>query len=232
MAEKPDKGKDIMDSISFRETLDGSLTLYNSEVGDHYHSTNGAIGESRHIFINGGLLTLQLKEIEIMEIGFGTGLNALLTAIEAEEHGLNIRYTAIEKYPLPASVTSRLNYSMLSGEKGVKPGAGINNALWNTPVAVTERFILEKIRADLLTWDTERQYDLVYFDAFAPGMQPEMWSADIIGKVASWIRPGGVFVTYSARGSLKRELQKAGFSVYHPPGPPGKREYTRAVRRE
>ncbi|MCA1757740.1 MAG: tRNA (5-methylaminomethyl-2-thiouridine)(34)-methyltransferase MnmD, partial [Bacteroidales bacterium] len=200
--------------------------------GDHYHSTNGAIGESRHIFINGGLLTLQPKEIDIMEVGFGTGLNALLTAIESEERGLKIRYTAIEKYPLPASVTNRLNYGMLSGEMGVKLGALINAVPWNCPVTVTERFILEKIRADLLTWDTERQFDLVYFDAFAPGMQPEMWSGAVIGKVASWIRPGGVFVTYSARGALKRELQKAGFTVYHPPGPPGKREYTRAVKRE
>jgi tRNA U34 5-methylaminomethyl-2-thiouridine-forming methyltransferase MnmC len=179
------------------------------------------------------LLTLQLSNIDIMEIGFGTGLNALLTAIEAEKHNLIISYTAIEKYPLPASVTSRLNYGgMLSGENGVTHGALINDAPWNTPVAVTERFTLEKIKADLLTWDTEREFDLVYFDAFAPGMQPEMWSGEIIGKVANWIRPGGVFVTYSARGALKRELRMAGFNVYHPPGPPGKREYTRAVRTE
>jgi tRNA U34 5-methylaminomethyl-2-thiouridine-forming methyltransferase MnmC len=229
----PDKGKAEMDNIVFRETLDGSLTLYNSEVGDHYHSTNGAIGESRHIFINGGLLTLQLKEIEIMEIGYGTGLNALLTAIEAEKSGLKIAYTAIEKFPLPASVTSRLNYGrLMSGEDGVSLGVLINDAPWNKPVAVTERFTLEKINADLITWDTEREFDLLYFDAFAPGMQPEMWSADIIGKVAKWIRPGGVFVTYSARGALKRDLKIAGFNVSHPPGPPGKREYTRAVKGE
>lgn len=222
-----------MDNISIKETLDGSLTLYNSEVGDHYHSTNGAIGESRHIFISGGLLTLQLKEIDIMEIGFGTGLNALLTAIEAEKQNISIVYTAIEKFPLPASVTNRLNYdSMLSGEDGVSPGVLINDAPWNKPVTVTERFTLEKINADLLAWDTERKFDLVYFDAFAPGMQPEMWSGDTIGKVAKWIRPGGVFVTYSARGALKRELKMNGFNVFHPPGPPGKREYTRAVRRE
>lgn len=230
MKREKEKESPIMNSISITETLDGSLTLYNSEVGDHYHSVNGALGESRHIFINGGLLSVPLQNIDLLEIGFGTGLNALLSALEAEKRLLNIKYTTIEKYPLASSVTDKLKYGRLISEEAAVIEQGIHDAPWNVPITVTERFTIEKIETDLLEWSPDTSFDIVFFDAFAPDMQPEMWSDDIIRKIAAQVRRGGLFVTYSARGTLKRELQSAGFRVDHPPGPTGKREFTRAQK--
>lgn len=230
MKREKENGHTIMNNISIIETLDGSPTLYNSGVGDHYHSVNGALGESRHIFINAGLLSIPLKNIDLLEIGFGTGLNALLSALEAENRHLNIKYTTIEKYPLAPSVTGKLKYGRLISEEAEVIEQGIHDAPWNVTVAVTERFTIEKIEADLLEWTPDTSFDILFYDAFAPDMQPEMWSGDIIRKIAKKVRPGGLFVTYSSRGALKRELQSAGFRVDHPAGPTGKREFTRAQK--
>ena len=229
---KTEERHTIMNNITIIETLDGSLTLYNSKVRDHYHSINGALNESRHIFINGGLLSIPLKDIDLLEIGFGTGLNALLSALEADKRLLNIKYTAIEKYPLDPGVTSKLKYGRLISEEAEVIEQEIHDAPWNIPVAVTERFTIKKIEADLVDWSTDAFFDIIYFDAFAPDMQPEMWSDDIIKKIAATVKTGGLFVTYSARGALKRELQSAGFRVDHPPGPTGKREFTRAQKQD
>ncbi|MEZ5000979.1 MAG: tRNA (5-methylaminomethyl-2-thiouridine)(34)-methyltransferase MnmD [Bacteroidales bacterium] len=219
------------DKLTYKRTLDGSDTLFSHEFDDHYHSTNGAIGESAHIFIKGGLLACGKDEISVFEVGFGTGLNALLTALSANEKEITVHYTAIEKYPLREELVSGLNYcDILGGDS-----AGIYNAItgspWGKPFPVSKFFSITRIEDDLLSYIPTETYDLVYFDAFGPEKQPEMWTDEVIRKVAGAIREGGVFVTYSARGSLRRTLQSCGFATERLPGPPGKREFTRATRR-
>ena len=211
-------------------TQDGSHTLYVPGMDEHYHSRFGALTESKHIFINAGLASLPPGEISVLEVGFGTGLNALLTALHAGREKIRIIYTTLEKYPLDPSLVSRLNYGTLTGEGGTELLIAIHQAPWNTPVAITEWFTMEKRQTDLTAEAPSGVYDLVYFDAFGPDKQPEMWSEDVMHRIASALHPGSVFVTYSAKGNLKRMLRSMGFEVEHLPGPPGKRVFTRAVK--
>ena len=211
-------------------TLDGSDTLYNSQVDDHYHSINGAIGESKHIFISAGLLSLEKDVLSVFELGFGTGLNALLTAFEAGKNNLIIHYSSIEKYPLDNKLAARLNYpGIIGGDSGVIYNK-IIEAPWDVETAISPNFYLEKIKGGIEEFITEKMFDLVYFDAFGPEKQPEMWSGEIISKISSMMKPASVFVTYSSRGELKRLLKSLNFTVKHLPGPPGKREFTRAIK--
>lgn len=212
-------------------TQDGSHTLYVPELDEHYHSHFGAITESRHIFINAGLATLSGDTVSILEVGFGTGLNALLTALYAGEHNVSVSYTALEKYPLAPSVVQQLNYGQLTGSNGTELFAAIHDAQWGAAVNITEQFSLNKIVSDLTSDDPSGKYDLVFFDAFGPDKQPEMWTEDVMRRIAAVTGPGSVFVTYSAKGSLKRMLRSFGFEVTLLPGPPGKRVMTRAVKR-
>ncbi|MFZ2340364.1 MAG: tRNA (5-methylaminomethyl-2-thiouridine)(34)-methyltransferase MnmD [Bacteroidales bacterium] len=211
-------------------TEDGSHTLFVPELSEHYHSIHGAVQESQFIFINSGLKYTNLSPVRIFEAGFGTGLNAYLTAIESSAANRKIYYTTIEKYPLPAEITGRLNYS------GLFPGAeaglfsNIHSCPWNTPVNLNDTFTLTKIEGDLTKAAPEGQYELIYFDAFGPDKQPEMWTNEVFEKIAAITGTGGVFVTYSAKGSVQRSLKKAGFEVTLLPGPPGKRQIIRAVK--
>lgn len=211
-------------------TADGSHTLYVPGMDEHYHSRFGALTESKHIFIDAGLASLPTGDISVLEVGFGTGLNALLTALHAGREKIRVSYTTLEKFPLDPSLVNRLNYGTLAGEGGGELFAAIHQAPWNTPAAITEWFTLEKRQTDLTTEAPTGVYDLVYFDAFGPDKQPEMWSEEVIQRIASATHPGSVFVTYSAKGALKRMLRSVGFDVEHLPGPPGKRVFTRAVR--
>ena len=213
-----------------RITDDGSHTLYMPGMDEHYHSHFGAVTESEFIFINTGLRFCTQDNIRILEAGFGTGLNALLTAMEAEASGKNIYYFAVEKYPLPESITGMLNYGSLKGRRGAALFDLIHSAVWNEPVAITPFFTIEKREADLTADAIPGTFDLIYFDAFGPDKQPEMWTEDIFARIARASHHGTVFVTYSAKGSLKRSLRSNGFSVEHLPGPPGKRSVTRAVK--
>jgi len=212
-------------------TADGSHTLYVPGMDEHYHSRFGAMTESKHIFINAGLASLGPGPISILEVGFGTGLNALLTAIHAEKHGISVNYTSLEKYPIDPSLVSRLNYGSLVGEGGQELFSAIHDAQWNKPAGITEWFTLEKRISDLTTEDPTGVYDLIYFDAFGPDKQPDMWSEAVMRRMAAVTRPGSVLVTYSAKGTLKRMLRLLGFDVTLLPGPPGKRVITRAVKR-
>ncbi|MBN2665514.1 MAG: tRNA (5-methylaminomethyl-2-thiouridine)(34)-methyltransferase MnmD [Bacteroidales bacterium] len=211
-------------------TEDGSHTLFVPELSEHYHSIHGAVQESQFIFINNCLKHTNLNPVSIFEVGFGTGLNAYLTAIEASSANRKIYYTSIEKYPLSSEITGRLNYS------GLFPGAEarlfslIHSCPWNTPVEITRTFTLTKIEGDLTKIAPEGRYDLIYFDAFGPEKQPEMWTGEVFEKIAAITDTGGVFVTYSAKGSVQRSLKKAGFVVSLLPGPPGKRQIIRAVK--
>ena len=212
-------------------TDDGSHNLYVPGIDEHYHSRFGAITESRHIFINAGLASLPPGDTSILEVGFGTGLNALLTAMHAGKEKIRVSYTSLEKYPLDVEVISRLNYGSMAGEEGQELLTAIHTAPWNSTAAITGWFTLEKRLTDLTTEDPAGIYDLVYFDAFGPDKQPEMWSETVMRRIAAVTHPGSVFVTYSAKGDLKRMLRSLGFEVKLLPGPPGKRVITRAVKR-
>lgn len=211
-------------------TSDGSSTIYVPELDEHYHSTFGAISESMHVFIGAGYRSTTLNPLSIFEMGFGTGLNALLTLFESMKDGRRIDYVSIEKYPLDKSVYSMLNYHTFFPEESQGYFNMLHGCRWDEPCRINDNFTLLKIRADFREMQPDRLFDLLYYDAFAPGKQAGMWSFDIIAKAASMVRAAGVFVTYSAKGQLKRDLQKLGFEVEHLPGPAGKRQISRAVK--
>jgi len=216
--------------VIIRETADGSHTLYNEAIGDHYHSVNGALMESIHIFILNGMRSISREHLDILEVGYGTGLNALLTFAEAETKKTGVHYTAVEKYPLGIELVEKLNYCNHIGSEYEPVYRLMALSRWDTDVVISDKFTLNKIHCDLAEFKSGRGFDLVYYDAFGPDKQPEMWTVEIISMVAGMINPGGVLVTYSAKGQLKRILKSCGMVVEHLPGPPGKREFTRAIR--
>lgn len=212
------------------KTEDGSHTLFVPALNEHYHSVHGAVQESEHIFINCGFRHCKADTISIFEAGFGTGLNALLTAVEACQGSKKVRYTTVEKYPLDARITGKLNHGMFAGSKGTEIYSAIHSADWNAEVKICDNFTITKIRADLKTDIVPGAYNLIYFDAFGPDKQPEMWTKDVFEKISSVTKVGGILVTYSAKGEVKRTLQACGFEVFLLPGPPGKRQIIRAIK--
>ena len=213
-------------------TEDGSHTIYLPEMDEHYHSTHGAIQESLHIYINQGLLQVPKTEISILEIGFGTGLNAYLTYAFAETKKLKINYLSIEKYPLSEPDYLSLNYPQTVFPEYADIFKELHRSKWDSVVEISPRFILRKIHADLLSFEFNKppQFDLVYYDAFAPGKQPEMWTDEIIQKVASTVKEEGVLVTYCAKGTVRRAFSAAGFQMERIPGPIGKKEILRGKK--
>ncbi len=212
-------------------TDDGSATLFVPELDEHYHSTNGAVQESEHIFIGKGLHAVDKQVIRIFEFGFGTGLNALLTLL----HGMDksIVYHGLERYPLDGSVIEKLGYHNfldLSEEEN-SLFRKIHEVEWNKEVSIKPNFKLMKVRASFSDYTITERYDLVYFDAFAPAVQPELWEKDVFSKLFQSINEGGVLVTYCAKGEVRRTMQGVGFKVERLPGPPGKREMLRATRK-
>jgi len=217
-------------SVELFITGDGSHSLYVPSLEENYHSIYGALSESRHIFIEAGLhhMLQPADEGNILEIGFGTGLNAFLTLVEAERNGQKINYTAIEKHPLDHNIFNRLNYPDLLGHRAWFHQ--LHACPWNEEVVIDSSFCLKKLKVALQDFQPpQREYDLVYFDAFGPEVQPEMWSLEVFNKIASGIKKGGILVTYSTKGIVKRALKEAGFGLEKMPGPPGKREILRAT---
>ena len=186
--------------------------------------------ESRHVFIEAGLHHLERKEIVVLEIGFGTGLNAFLTLLDAEVHQRKIHYYSVELYPLDMDVIECLNYGEMicAGWKDVFQA--LHQAEWNVAVQVTDLFGLHKIQGDSNTCVLPDRIDLVYFDAFAPDKQPEMWNQEIFNRLYARMTGGGVLTTYCAKGVVRRMMKEAGYSVERIPGPPGKREMLRAIK--
>lgn len=214
-------------------TGDGSPTLYVPSLKEHYHSTFGAFTESMHVFIETGLKHIlpSRPEISVFEMGFGTGLNAWLTALEAEKTGCRIHYTAIESEPLDSALTAQLKYNELMGLPDDGMFGKLHESSWNETVQLTPSFDLQKIHADFSEFDIRCSiFDLVYFDAFGPEVQPELWLPEVFYKIAASMKPGGVLVTYSVKGSVKRALKSAGLTIEKLPGPPGKREILRALK--
>lgn len=211
-------------------TSDGSHTIYVRELDEHYHSVHGAVQESSHIFIRNGLEVCKADPLSIFEVGFGTGLNALLTAVICASGNRAVSYTAIEKYPLDNNIISFLNHHKFAGEKGKEIFNSIHSAPWNININISKNFNLKKIEADLTKEQFQGKYDLIYFDAFGPDKQPEMWTREIFEGISSITNKNGIFVTYSAKGDVKRNLRDCGFDVILLPGPPGKRQMIRAVK--
>ena len=206
------------------KTDDGSTTLFVPELNEHYHSTKGARTESQHIFIDMGLKASDALAPRILEIGFGTGLNAWLTLEEAERSERNIHYTGLELYPLEWQMIEQLNYVT---DKELFEH--LHTAPWQEAVSITTHFTLLKMEVDVNKWQTEESFDLIYFDAFAPEKQPEMWSQELFNRLYVLLNDGGILTTYCAKGVIRRMLQAAGFIVERLPGPPGgKREILRA----
>ena len=226
----------IMSSLKRKliTTADGSHTIYVSEWDEHYHSVNGAIQESMHVYIDAGLNQCSLPSISILEIGFGTGLNALLSYIEAGKRGINVQYTGLEKYPLPVEVYSQLNYPVRMPETPTSVDSlfqQIHTAPWNERVELASFFVMTKVETDICACTLSDKYDVVYYDAFAPDKQPDVWSQPIFDKLFAAMNPGGILTTYCAKGEVRRMLQRAGFDVERIPGPPGKRQMLRAGKR-
>jgi tRNA U34 5-methylaminomethyl-2-thiouridine-forming methyltransferase MnmC len=214
-------------------TGDGSHTLYVPQLNEHYHSTFGALTESMHVFIKAGLgFFTEKKKIIILEIGFGTGLNALLSCLTAIDKDIRLSYYALEKYPVSLNIVNQLNYAaLLFHNNPVNLFTCIHEAPWNTMSTIHPCFHLHKIQADLTEFLPDFSYDLIFFDAFAPEKQPEMWSAEIFKRLFENLTPGGIITTYCVKGEVKRRLISAGFIIEKLPGPPGKREILRGTKK-
>lgn len=222
-----------MPDVKLITTSDGSYTLLNTTLNETYHSIHGAIRESNHVFIKHGLDFFQqqnhVSTINLLEVGFGTGLNALLTMQFAHSHKISIRYTAVEGFPVEEVVWSQLNYAESSDSKIWFEK--LHHAEWDKWNNISPEFQLRKLRSTLQKVALEKNYfDLIYFDAFAPSKQPEMWESEMLKKVVEAMKAKGVFVTYCAKGQLKRDLHSRQLRVESLPGPPGKREMVRAQK--
>lgn len=212
-------------------TGDGSFTFYIPELNEYYHSHHGAIQEAKHVFLDSGLsLFKHEKSISILEVGFGTGLNTLLTLVETEALGLNVSYTGLEAFPLSLEEAQTMNYTLESELIPYKSVfSKIHELDWNIFEKISSNFELKKVETQLqaINLPTE-EFDLIYFDAFGPRVQPELWEKSIFEKLYNATKIEGVFVTYCAKGQVKRDLKSVGFEVETLPGPPGKREMIRA----
>ncbi len=212
------------------QTNDGSNSLFSEKFGEQYHSIHGALQESMHVFIEAGLDHCKKKSIKILEIGFGTGLNAILSFQESLARNLTIEYTAIELYPVDLRDIQQLNYFEFLNIESKKAFTYLHQYNWNKNMKLSNHFSIHKIDADFNTYIFKDQYDLIYFDAFAPEVQPEMWSKENFEKLYHTLNKDGILTTYSSKGLVKNNLREAGFLVKRLPGPKGKRHILRATK--
>ncbi|OAB75789.1 tRNA (5-methylaminomethyl-2-thiouridine)(34)-methyltransferase MnmD [Cochleicola gelatinilyticus] len=217
----------------FFTTEDGSLTIHLPDWNEQYHSKHGAIAEANHVFIETGIHHFiaenKVMDFSILEIGFGTGLNAFLTCIEAEKKNLQIKYTGVEAFPVTPSEVTQLNYAELlhaSEETFLK----LHECSWETPSEITSLFTLIKQQKFFSEITEIEAYHLIYFDAFGARVQPELWTEEIFSLMFAALKSSGVLVTYAAKGSVRRAMQAVGFVVERLPGPSGKREMLRATK--
>ncbi len=221
--------------ITLAPTEDGSPTLYNPLFGEHYHSIHGAVQESMHIFIEAGLhswLKNSTKQsLHILEVGFGTGLNALLTALDEQSQELPLHYTSLELYPVQEDIYSQLHFDIKHRDSD-KCLQELHTAPWNTAISLqcNPHFILEKRHCALQEFSATHPIDLIYFDAFSPEAQEELWDEAIFKVLYDKSHSGAIIVTYCAKGEVRRRLQRAGWQVERLAGPPGKREMLRGTK--
>lgn len=215
-------------------TADGSLTLFHPEVGEHYHSKHGALQESKHVFLESGLGYFLAQEasqrVRILEVGFGTGLNFLLTAEYAKKHALAVDYVAIEAFPLPPELIAQTGYHEFVSPEIWADFMNLYPKIVGASSWLNEQMNVSIANCLLANFEMEGQVDVLYFDAFAAIHQPEMWTTEALERVCKYVKPGGVFVTYAITGNLKRSMKSLGFAIEKAPGAPGKREMLRAVK--
>lgn len=213
------------------ETEDGSASLFDERTGEHYHSIHGAIAESELVFIKNGLQSVieNKDSISILEMGFGTGLNAILTLRTLEEEQICCHYTTIEAYPLEKETFTKLNYCNNDSLKNYSDEfLKLHEAEWSKMEKITNRFSLSKINSNMLDYEPEaKSFDLIYFDAFSPNVQAELWSVEMFQKLNKSLNSDGVLVTYCAKGVVKQALRNSGFDVKRLHGPIGKRHVLR-----
>ena len=212
-------------------TADGSSTIYIPQWNESYHSKHGAIQEAYHVFIKNGFSSFEGKPVSILEIGFGTGLNAFISLIEANKFNTSVHYTGVEAFPVLEKELSHLNYSNQFEKQYQHYFIEIHQTDWEKENQITSNFILTKNQMYFQDISFENQFDLIYFDAFGFRVQPELWSVEIFKKMYDALKPNGVLVTYACRTSIKNAMLEVGFSVEKLPGAPGKREMLRATKR-
>ena len=212
-------------------TADGSKTIRIKDWDEQYHSKHGAIQEAYHVFIKHGLHLFQNQDVHILEIGFGTGLNALITFLETSKSNSKIEYYGVEAFPVTQEELSQLNYiSALDAQHLKKEFELMHSSPWHERVALSDRFSLYKKQCGFTEITYEACFNLIYFDAFGARVQPELWTEDVFRIMFKALKKGGVLVTYAAKGSVRRAMQAVGFTVERLPGPPGKREMLRAIK--
>lgn len=224
-----------MAKLKIIETRDGSHTLLNEEMDETYHSSHGALTESKHVFLKEGLLHVLENQprAAVLEVGFGTGLNAILTYQKAEEIKKDVLYVTLEPFPIDKEIIDQLNYKDLLGDEELYDYFEyLHNWEWNRVKQIEDYFIFQKLPLKLEDYAPKNVFfDVIYFDAFAPKKQPEMWTAEQMKHCYALLNSGGVLVSYCASGQFKRDLIAAGFEIEKIPGPVGgKREMTRAVK--
>lgn len=223
-----------MSEIKIITTSDGSHSLLNTALNETYHSIHGAIQESRHVFIHAGLdhwlHRNQKKDVRIFEAGFGTGLNVFLTTLHNYQTKVSTYYESWEAFPLEMSVVRKLNYPETLGSE--EDFYKIHEAPWNQPSSINSNFTLNKRRGDIVldSLGAPSSFDLIFYDAFAPMKQPDMWAPATLKKITDLLSPDGVLVTYCARGQVKRDLKSLKLTIETIPGPPGKKEMIRATK--
>ncbi len=212
-------------------TSDGSKTIYLEDWNEQYHSKHGAINEAYHVFIRHGLELFEQQNLAILEVGFGTGLNALITFKEAPKNRLEIAYTGVDAFPVSLEEVDALNYpQLLEAAHLQQVFLEMHTTPWNKEIAISEAFKLLKQKKEFDEINDEDLFNLIFFDAFGARVQPELWTVPMFKRMFHALKPKGVLVTYSAKGSVRRAMEAVGFSVERLPGPPGKREMLRAKK--
>ncbi|MGB0428261.1 MAG: tRNA (5-methylaminomethyl-2-thiouridine)(34)-methyltransferase MnmD [Flavobacteriales bacterium] len=207
---------------------DGSHTLFSEHINEHYHSTHGARVESEYIFIEHGMRRSDAEPLRILEVGFGTGLNAFLTSLESKKNKRKVIYDAIEAYPVSEALYSKLNFAEHTADQA--EFQLMHQSEWEQNFDLHEFMNITKLEVKFEHWMPTENYDLIYFDAFSPDKQPQMWSEEVFQRLFDHLNPGGFMTTYCAKGIIKRRLKAIGFRVECIPGPPKKREMTLAFR--
>lgn len=209
-------------------TSDGSSTIHLPDWNEQYHSKNGSINETYHVFINSGLKLVSSDKVSILEIGFGTGLNCFITYLESKKE---IHYVGVEAYPVTSEEVHKMNFiSVLNAEKDSEVFNKIHNVSWDEKHQISDSFFLEKRKQFFEDIEDKNAFNLIYFDAFGARVQPQLWTEEIFLKMYNALKENGILVTYSAKGSVRRAMQAVGFKVERLPGPPGKREMLRAIK--
>ena len=214
-------------------TADGSTTIHLPDWDEQYHSKHGAMQEALHVFIKNGLSLFADSDIAILEVGFGTGLNSFTTFLEAPKFNLSVDYVGVEAYPIADEEFGQLNYvTALKAEKFSAVFNEMHRQDWDFKNKLSSRFYLTKRKQFFNEINDMHTFDLIYFDAFGARVQPELWTGVLFKKMYKALKSGGVLVTYSAKGSVRRAMQSVGFTVERLPGPPGKREMLRATKKQ